>query len=165
MTKLIARLAAVAFTAGTLALAAAAPAGAASVPEGTFGTVAGDAFLAAIGPAAQIHPASASHVNFGPQTGVEANTSFALTELAPGVYTVRWINGGRNAFGKYLSSTFTGGVDFSAAARVWTFSGGALTDGLTGRKLCLGPAQSHAISTVPGSSTAACADLQIVAAP
>lgn len=162
MIKLIARLAAVIAAAGALALAAAVPAGAASVPEGTFGTVAGDAFLVAVGPAAQIHPASAGFAAFGPQKGVSANASFALTEVTPGVFTIRWENGGHNQFGKYLVSDASNGVHFANVPDLWSFSGSQLSDiSNGGRKLCLG-AVPGGVSVVSPSSTAACTVVQIV---
>lgn len=165
MINPIARLAAAAFAAAALALAATAPASAATVPEGTFATAAGDAFLVAVGPAAQIHPASAPFAAFGPQKGVSANASFTLTEATPGVYTIRWQNGGHNPFGKYLVSDPSGHAGFANVPDLWAFSGGQLADtGNGGRKLCLGQVPGG-ISAVSPSSTAACTQLVIVVAP
>lgn len=163
MINRIARLAAVIAASAALALAAA-PAGAATVPEGTFATAAGDAFLVAVGPAAQIHPASAAFAAFGPQKGVSANASFTLTEVTSGVYTIRWSNGGHNPFGKYLVSD-PRSVNFSNVPHLWSYSGGHLADtGNGGRLLCLG-AVPGGISAVSPSSTAPCTDLVIDTAP
>jgi uncharacterized protein YciI len=163
MIRKILALAAAPAAAAALALAAAAPASAASVPQGTFGTVAGDAFLSAFGPRPAEHPASSDFTKFTQQTGSESNTSFALTEVAPSVYTVLW-TGRPDVHGKYLASDFRGGVEFFTTPDLWRFSGGKLTDLSTGRILCVGPTfgVTGAVSTVPASSTAACTDLEIV---
>jgi hypothetical protein len=163
MFKRIPTLGAAGFACLALALAAAAPAGAASVPEGTFGTVAGDAFLSAFGPRPAEHPASSDFTKFTQQTGSESSTSFALTEVTPGVYTILW-TGRPDVHSKYLASDFRGGVEFFSAPDLWSFSGGKLKDLSTGRILCAGPAfgVTGSVTTVPAASTAACTDLVIV---
>lgn len=163
MIKAIARLAAAGAVAGVMALAAAAPAGASGTPSGaTFGTVAGDAFLAAAGPGAQVHPVSSAQLNFRVQSGSQATTSYTLTQVLPGVYAIEWTNQG-HAHGKALVSDAAGNVGFFTTGDLWLFAGGKLTDLSTGRVLCLGPVDriSGPISTVPATSTAACTDLTV----
>jgi hypothetical protein len=163
MIRLFARLAAGVAAAGavfTLAVSA----GAAVIPEATFGTASGDAFLAAAGTAAQLHPVASGQEAFGRQHGVSPDTSFVLDQVAPGVFTVRYSGGGAVQFGRYVTSDFAGHVLFYNTPDLWKYAAGQLTDLSTGRVLCLAPSGGviGTATTVAGSSTAACTHLVIV---
>ena len=108
-------------------------------------------YLTAVGPIAQIHPASAGFKKCTTQSGSEANASFRPDALSIWTFDLRWSDNGVKLPAHYYVSVSPAGVHFThaidASSTLRQLGDGEIISN-TGYAIKLGPASGGVISGI-----------------